>query len=38
VLATRWANRFGEVLAPILQEIGVDERPEIYPARAFVSA
>jgi hypothetical protein len=31
-------NRFGEVLMPILQEIGVDEPPEIYPAHGFVSA
>jgi hypothetical protein len=31
-------NRFGEVLMPILQEIGVDEQPELYPAHAFVSA
>jgi hypothetical protein len=31
-------NRFGDVLMPILQEIGVNEPPEIYPAHAFVSA
>jgi hypothetical protein len=31
-------NRFGEVLGPILQEVGVDERPEMYPPHAFVSA
>jgi hypothetical protein len=31
-------NRFGEVLAPILQEAGIDVRPEVYPAHAFVSA
>jgi hypothetical protein len=31
-------NRFGETLAPILQEVGVDAPPEIYPAHAFVSA
>src|SRR5437899_11812864 len=29
-------NRFGEVLMPILQEIEVDEQPEIYTAHAFV--
>lgn len=31
-------NRFGEILAPILQEVGVDVAPELYPALAFVSA
>ena len=31
-------NRFGDVLMPILEEIGVTEQPEIYPAHAFVSA
>lgn len=31
-------NRFGEILGPILQEVGVDDPPEIYPAHAFVSA
>jgi hypothetical protein len=31
-------NRFGEVLAPILQEVGVDDEPEIYQAHTFVSA
>jgi hypothetical protein len=31
-------NRFGEVLGPHLQEIGITEQPEIYPAHAFVSA
>jgi hypothetical protein len=31
-------NRFGETLAPILQEVGIDEQPEIYPAHTFVSA
>jgi hypothetical protein len=31
-------RRFGETLMPILQEIGVEGRPEIYPAHAFVSA
>jgi hypothetical protein len=31
-------NRFGETLRPILQEIGVDDPPEMYAAYAFVSA
>ena len=31
-------RRFGEILMPILQEIGVTEQPEIYPTHAFVSA
>jgi hypothetical protein len=31
-------NRFGEVLGPILQEVGVDDQPEIYEAHTFVSA
>jgi hypothetical protein len=31
-------KRFGDVLMPILQEIGVTEQPEIYPAHAFVHA
>ena len=31
-------NRFGEILAPILQEVGIDSPPEVYPAHAFVSA
>ena len=29
---------FGETLMPILQEIGVEGQPEIYPAHTFVSA
>lgn len=32
------AGKFGEVLMPILQEIGVTDPPEIYPAHTFVSA
>jgi hypothetical protein len=32
------AQRFGEVLMPILQEVGVEAKPEIYPAHTFVSA
>jgi hypothetical protein len=31
-------NRFGEVLKPILQEVGIDDQPELYPTHAFVSA
>ena len=31
-------NRFGEVLRPILQEVGIDDPPELYPIHAFVSA
>jgi hypothetical protein len=31
-------GRFGETLMPILQDIGVEGQPEIYPAQTFVSA
>jgi hypothetical protein len=31
-------NQFGEVLRPILQEVGIDDRPELYQAHTFVSA
>ncbi len=31
-------QRFGETPMPILQEVGVDGRPEVYPAQPFVSA
>ena len=31
-------NRFGEILQPILEEVGIDDAPELYPAEAFVSA
>jgi hypothetical protein len=31
-------TRFGETLGPILQEVGITDPPEIYPAHAFVSA
>jgi hypothetical protein len=31
-------NRFGETLMPILQELGIDARPEVYSTHAFVSA
>ncbi len=30
--------KFGETLAPILQELGIEAPPELYPAHAFVSA
>jgi len=32
------ARRFGEVLMPMLQEVGVSDAPEVYPAHTFVSA
>jgi hypothetical protein len=31
-------RRFGEQLMPILKEVGIDEKPEIYPAHTFVKA
>lgn len=31
-------QRFGQTLMPILQALGVDGQPEIYPAHTFVSA
>jgi hypothetical protein len=31
-------NQFGEVLTPILREVGIEEEPELYPAHTFVSA
>ena len=31
------AGKFGEVLIPILQEVGVTDLPEVYPAHTFVS-
>jgi hypothetical protein len=31
-------NRFGEVLEPILKEVGIEVQPEIYEAHTFVSA
>ncbi len=31
-------NAFGEKLIPILQEIGVQGQPEIYPVHTFVKA
>ena len=30
-------RRFGETLMPILQELGIEGQPEIYPAHTFVS-
>ena len=32
------AARFGQVILPILEESGVTDIPEIYPAHTFVSA
>ena len=32
------AQRFGESLMPILQEVGITDMPEAYPAHTFVSA
>jgi hypothetical protein len=32
------AAKFGEVLIPILQALGVTDLPEVYPAHTFVSA
>ena len=31
-------QRFGEILAPILQEVGIDDAPQLYPSHTFVSA
>jgi hypothetical protein len=31
-------QRFGEVIGPILKELGIDLHPEVYPAKVFVSA
>ena len=31
-------NRFGEILQPILQEIGIVDPPELYPAEVFVTS
>ena len=30
--------RFGETLGPILQQLGIEAEPEMYPAHSFVSA
>lgn len=32
------AARFGEALMPILQEVGITDLPELYPAHTFVTA
>jgi len=31
-------NRFGEMLRPVLQEVGITDQPEMYAPHAFVSA
>ena len=31
-------NQFGETLMPILQELGIEGRPEVYSTHTFVSA
>jgi hypothetical protein len=31
-------KQFGEVLAPILEEVGITDPPETYPTHTFVSA
>ncbi len=31
-------RRFGDIPMPLLQELGVEGQPEIYPAHTFVSA
>jgi len=31
-------RRFGESIGPILQEVGVEAEPKVYPAHTFVSA
>ncbi|MBB3083696.1 hypothetical protein [Geodermatophilus sabuli] len=32
------ARRFGEKLLPVLQDVGITEQPNLYPAHTFVSA
>lgn len=32
------AGKFGEILQPILQDVGITDPPELYPADVFVSA
>jgi hypothetical protein len=32
------ARSFGEKLMPLLQEVGIEEQPEIYTPHTFVSA
>ncbi|CAN5574407.1 hypothetical protein BH18ACT8_BH18ACT8_11640 [soil metagenome] len=31
-------RQFGERLMPILQEVGIQDQPQVYPAHTFVSA
>ena len=31
-------NQFGAILAPVLQEAGIDEQPTLYQSHTFVSA
>ena len=31
-------QKFGEVLQPILEEVGITDAPELYPAEDFVSS
>jgi hypothetical protein len=31
-------RRFGEKLMPVLQELGITDQPELYPAHTFVKA
>jgi hypothetical protein len=31
-------NKFGEMLGPVLQEVGITDQPEMYAPHAFVSA
>ena len=32
------ARRFGDMLGPVMEEIGVQTEPEVYPAHTYVSA
>jgi hypothetical protein len=32
------AQRFGETLGPVIQELGIEARPDMYPAFTFVAA
>jgi hypothetical protein len=31
-------NQFGEILQPILEEVGIEDPPEMYPTEVLVSA
>ena len=31
------ARRFGEKLAPVLLEVGIEAQPELYPAHTFIT-